>query len=766
MRLDQYRENKQHDLTNLYVAAGDRTYVIGTQDGLFPDLGGHVQDEMGGIWNHPIKLMDGYWLQISDERSTQWLEHADEFTNYPFYNEFSYNDLQDLQIDVVRRQFCPDGLEGVIVSYQIMDKRQDGDRVLNLSFLGRTDLSPVWLSERVNKFDGEDHGILDHEESIFIGNDSLNPWFVVFGADRPFQQGVVDKQLFGPETTAGAGVSGLLTYENVALASGGTTEIQFFIAGSYQSEEAAKHTFTKLRNEHITLFNNKKYRYEGMLNQTDISIPDKQLEYVFNWVKFNNDWLIREVPEIGRGLGAGYPEYPWWFGCDNSYALHGVLPLGQFQLAQDTLDLIRGFSEQQNDKGIIIHEISTCGASYHMFDRSNTQETPHFIKCAWETFLWSGDIVFLQSVYPAFQKGIHWLLEEKDPDGDLLPEGYGVMEIEGLNLELIDSAVYTYEALRVASLAAELLGEPDQAQQYSTLAEKLKATINRDLWLDEEGVYGDVVGTPAMILPKMDDYIENVRNKAGEQAAQDMTELKEQMMRSTAEEERAWLFKNWVINTPMEVGIAPREQAIRALNRMETDEFTGPWGTYLSGPYRKAMMTISTGVSAVAECRYDRMDEALRYVNLISSTFNQFLPGSISEMSPNYGCFVQAWTVYGMVTPIISYMFGIQPRAYWKEVTLRPRLPHDWNDVSVKRVAIGGGEDGNELSFFISRTINEEVYRFSLSQAGWTIKLKVACTEGVTILLDGVEISIEHIEDEAIITVPDSRMHEVRVIRA
>ena len=34
---------------NPYLTAGDKTYIIGTQDGNFPDLGGHTPGEMGGV---------------------------------------------------------------------------------------------------------------------------------------------------------------------------------------------------------------------------------------------------------------------------------------------------------------------------------------------------------------------------------------------------------------------------------------------------------------------------------------------------------------------------------------------------------------------------------------------------------------------------------------------------------------------------------------------------------------------------------------------
>ena len=50
---------------NPYLTAGDKTYIIGTQDGNFPDLGGHTPGEMGGVWNHLIKLLDGFWVKMT-----------------------------------------------------------------------------------------------------------------------------------------------------------------------------------------------------------------------------------------------------------------------------------------------------------------------------------------------------------------------------------------------------------------------------------------------------------------------------------------------------------------------------------------------------------------------------------------------------------------------------------------------------------------------------------------------------------------------------
>jgi hypothetical protein len=123
------------------------------------------------------------------------------------------------------------------------------------------------------------------------------------------------------------------------------------------------------------------------------------------------------------------------------------------------------------------------------------------------------------------------------------------------------------------------------------------------------------------------------------------------------------------------------------------------------------MMTISTGVQAVAEERYDRMYESLCFIELIASTFNKRLPGSISEMSPDYGCFVQAWTNYGIVWPLMTYMLGIQPRSYWKELTIRPRLPRSWHHAAVDQVHLGLNEAANRLKLEIKFSENEDVYR-------------------------------------------------------
>src|SRR5437588_7695846 len=98
-------------------------------------------------------------------------------------------------------------------------------------------------------------------------------------------------------------------------------------------------------------------------------------------------------------------------------------------------------------------------------------------------------------MYPAMKMGISWLLTDMDQNKDLFPEGYGIMEVRGLNAELIDVAVYTQQALEVASRMAALFGETGVQRDYAQKAAILRDKINQQFWDETEGSYCDFYGS-------------------------------------------------------------------------------------------------------------------------------------------------------------------------------------------------------------------------------------------------------------------------------
>jgi glycogen debranching enzyme len=700
-----------------YVTAGDRAYLIGTQDGHFPDLGGHVPGEMGGLWLHPIKLVDGFWVTLTDIPNNQEvaLSESAEFINYPHGNRFRYDPVLD-GIKVERFQFSPDGQPGVIVEYRLKNASARR-RQLRLQLSVKTDLSPVWFSDRLGIEDAPDTVAWDAAARRFVARDIGHPWFAVWGATSTTDAQHVPKpariSTRGPGSTAASSYS--LTLEPHAGAS-----LTLVFTGSTMTRKAAENAFDYLARQHEPLLRNKKAHYGLLLRKARIRIPDQRLQQVYDWVRVNAEWLVREVPGMGRGLGGGLMEYPWWFGTE-TYSLQALAASGNAELAKQSLRLLRDQSAKANGNGRIVHEVTTNGA---VSNPGNTQETAQFILTVGKVIQWTGDLDFAREMYPAMRQSLRWLLTDVDRNRNLFPEGYGIMEVLGLNTEVIDVAVYTQQALEATARVAAILGDSDSATRYRELASQLKERIDQRFWIEEESSYGDFYGTRNQAISVTDGAIKQVRlrenlTKKDQEAIEHYERLKKRFS-ALPDTSRAWITnENWVISTPMEMGIAPRDRAIRLLDRIR-EKNVGEWGPYLSATEKQAMMTISTGVQAVSEANYGRTDEAMWYVGKIVETFNRKLPGSISEMMPDWGCFTIAWTMYGIVVPLINHVFGIHPDAVRKTVVFEPHLPSGWENLSIADLPIGT----NTVSFSRARTGRGIEYAIDAREDGWTFVLK------------------------------------------
>lgn len=273
-------------------------------------------------------------------------------------------------------------------------------------------------------------------------------------------------------------------------------------------------------------------------------------------------------------------------------------------------------------------------------------------------------------MFPFIEKSINWLLNDMDKDGDLLPEGYGIIEIEGLNCENIDTAVFTQRALEAYAEMLDYL-KIEGSEIWREKAGLLKDKINTDFWKEEDNTFADFIARPEEFIDRYDIFKKRGFYSNDDEFINIIEKLKGEAIDAEPGRDKSFNMKNWVINLPMEEGIAEVDKAHKALDVMESSEYTGKFGLKLCGTDKSAMMTISTAAQAEAEGQYERIEQMLGYINQIISTFSIRMPGTFSEMSPDYGCFVQAWTGYGIIWPIVTYVFGIRPHAYKKEVMER-----------------------------------------------------------------------------------------------
>ena len=715
------KAGKTEYLNTPYVAAGDRLYAVGHQDGSFPDLGWHVTGEMGGIWDHPIKLMDGFMLGISTSTAYYCLNNAQEFINFPMANQHRFYPSE--AITVTRTQFVPDQKEGMIIEYIL---ENTGDKALNLKvdFTGMVDLRPVWLSERINQEDGKDLADFDQLTGTWSARDSLNSWHTVFGTDQPISAWQQPASQCS-DSRKGNGID-LMIQSEIALQPREQKVVRYFIAGSYSSQEQAKETYEEIQQAANSLLKQKIARYEAIANTAKLAIPDEEIQEMYTWTKYNTDWLMRDVAGQGRGLSAGIPDYPWWFGTDNTYALQGLLATGAHEEVKATIELILQLSEKVNDNGRIMHEASTNGV---VFNPGNLNTTPYFIHLLWQYYQWTGDTDMLRKTYPTVQKGLEWL-EQEDKDGNGYPDGAGMMEIHGLHSEMIDVVVYTQAAYAAASKMAHTLGDSSASESYQHQAEYLSRKINEEWWVPSAGSFADFRATRVETLQLIDAAIVRADTIQKPWAAEELKKLKVQVGRLRDNRVQSQVVHhNWVVNTPMELGIADADKAELALETAR--KYTNPFGMYVTGidrdesqgkaskwksfSYVGAVMTLPTGVQAISEARYGHADASLEYLKKLANGFGYALPGSMYEVSPDYGMIVQAWNIYAVATPIVSYYFGVKPEAYKKMVTIEPNFPTGWDEVKLENIKVGD----NLISFEKSKS----GFVITQTQSDWKIIL-------------------------------------------
>ena len=209
--------------------------------------------------------------------------------------------------------------EGVVVEFLIRNNEKV-DRIFNFSFQGNFDLRPTWLGERTHMKDDLDDVQFLKSENVLLAKDKSNPWFAVVGSSlAPEGFSLESVGCSGADISKANGASLLF---QVSIEAGGQAIIPIYIAGSYHSQAEALATFSNIRQGAIASLIDKIARYDSIKNTARIEVPDTTLQRMLEWVKYSTDWLVRDVPEMGRGLSAGAPDYPWWFGCDSEYLTH------------------------------------------------------------------------------------------------------------------------------------------------------------------------------------------------------------------------------------------------------------------------------------------------------------------------------------------------------------------------------------------------------------------------------------------------------------
>ncbi|MGH2819150.1 MAG: glycogen debranching protein, partial [Actinomycetota bacterium] len=740
-----------------YVAAGDRAYTIGTLAGRFPPMGWHIRGEMGGVWAHPVKLLDGYWFSLNGN----WIPPASSFTSGPGYARMAFPDTAGLEVS--RTEFSPDGSPVTLVGLTLRNPN-GGDRTFSIDLDLRSEIMSAypwgWTTPSAKSFNGPDVASFSPKSGGLTFRESGKPWYAVVGSSLRPARGSTGDSFWGPVPPAeradylenGNGTGGRLSW-NLNLGGGREKTLWVAVGGSHSSAGEANAAVDSALSDPEALLSSKVAARRELLARTQVSLPDPSLQAAFDWGKLNmadlrrtvTDARIRDVDEGRRypppmatvprltGIGAGFPDYPWFFGTDGAYTAFPLVASGQWDLAMDHLRGIRDVSRILNGTtGKVAHEVVTEGSVYWGAndDPGNTNETAQFATAVDLLWRWTGNDTFRDEMYGFVRDGMRYITSAGCPfgrdadgnvteggtcdnDGDGWPEGRGMVERPGMGSEKLDVTAYTWQALRALEDMAQSKGDQETASWAGARADDMQARFDPTWWMSSENLYADSLcnsydtGTEG----------ENVCTAEGQQLQQ----------------------RHWINATPMEALLAPKGHATSALTRLESSTFTGSCGLFHTGagggPAGTGELkcwTLPGSVMAVGEANYGRLGprQAPYYMRSIADQLDLEMPGALPEIapSPEYepfvdfrdrAMFMQAWSSYGVQWPVIHHFLGVRPDVPAGGLYVVPDIPEGWPGLSVAELRVGSGTVQASATRSGSKTYETRV----TAPAGWRLTI-------------------------------------------
>lgn len=705
------------------LTAGHRLYIIGGQNGLFPQHGEHIPYEMWGIWAPPVKIWNGFWIKINGS----CLEAPDAFEMLPYGAKFLYR--FDRQLDVERFQYVPQDIPGFVL--RIILKNQSVEKKpFEITLGAQSNLMPVWPSDRAGITDGSDSFLFEEADNRIMFRDSENPWRAGIASSEQLygvvqEEGPPEKQQTNEKTCY---CEGRVT---VSLNSYEEKTVYFYFAASDQGIEDLKTNLNRIEKEQKALLEEKLSTYRKLSCRASLAYEKEPvLEQMYLWTKYINDWIIRKVPGTGRGVVAGYPEFPWWFGNDTNYIVPALLLQGEEEICKDTLRLIKKKSEEVNGNGRVVHEISTNGIVYY---EGMSTETPQFADTVWEIYRFTGDMDFLREMFDFCLQGMQWV--ESISEGGL-PEGYGISEIAGLDCKCSDTAILAIRGYEVIGLMAEELGKESTAQYYRKKFHNLWELFQNEFFIPELGVYGDMVASKEEIMPRAEAWKYTLKSfpiSEDEEILGESSCKKDKSPEGAEDKERLRIHMQNILEIakgmpdgsrkafylfglnhsaiPAEFGYLKGKEAKKVLDAMADQEEKHKLRI-------ESMMPIGVGRKIRAFGNAGQATEILKEMKKVAKGFSGVMPGATNEIYPNAGCFVQAWNSLATMWPYANSILGIQPLAGNKKIMLSPCVCEEMDGICLRNIIIGQ----EEFSFALDIKGKQKKIIVECPDTGWTIQ--------------------------------------------
>jgi glycogen debranching enzyme len=614
---DNVWESEATPTTPVFIS-GQRIYAITTIGGERHPFGEwHLRDNMGGVWAHPLRILDGWALALEMDGIVTPLDHAVRCDLFGAYI------TRHFTVGTLTLEWTEFAADDQPHYYATLLARNDGAAPVNATVLLRAeaDLRFCWFG-----------GVAPAEPEMRVLSDG-----VAWRAADAYAGVTVTLVSASP---AAWEISGRMAQARFPLIvqPGEALALQWRLA--VQRNDASP-PGNVLRAAVDTL-SSKIALYRTITSAIRLETPDQDINRCWQVARQNIHMLRADYrPALAPYLLAGLPEYPQLFGCDTTYSVPGVVAGGFADIAHSALEELGRYAWRACSR--VPHEITTNGRVYHP---GNIQETPQFAVACWDYVRWSGDLDFLERMYPICVEGLEHFSATLEGRG--YPIGDGVVEVPGMGACKLDVVCYLYQALTTLRDMALTLGRPGDAVRFAGYAGELAARFESDWWIEQEGMYADSLHLNGQ--PQFDGH--------------------------------------WTVLLPVLTGIAAPERAQRVLHRI-VREWVNEWGMVHTRSADMRVWTLPTGLLALAVFRHGDADTGIQLLRNIGATARYGTLGTLKELIPQGLCFIQLWSAALFVQGITEGVFGLTPQAQRRELVIEPRLPSGWSGATLHGLRVG-----------------------------------------------------------------------------
>lgn len=632
----------------MFATTGRQLYVIGDIDGSFrprsnpydlhtfgkPQEGDPLANRLQGVWAQPVKALNGYTFVI-ESGGIRWpLLDAECFTQTFADVQFKY---RRGALIATRTDFVPQDRPALFTTLTL---RNDGTQPTDVlvTFLTYFDLRDAQFTTLADQPNQGETVRVEGEKLVALAQLLPDKWAVAVGGGvRP-----TDVQII---TGQDGHLVGVLKY---AARLGPGAEQEWTIETVVEIESGAAIAIKNLEDWlplRVTLLAEKQSLYDNLLaGGPRFHSPDARFDEAFDLARANLQALEAESRALGRFFYAGLQTFPFWFSADGAYDIPGLMAARFTSAGANHLLIGKKFDAL----GSVPHQRSPSGA---IVVHGNAAETPLWVMALWDAYRWTGDRGFLEAVYQAAVQGLlDYTLRSLNPDGDGYPIGAGLVEKEDMGAKKLDSAAYTWAALRALEQMAGAMGDTGTAARARARGDEIAARFEATWWDPAAGTY-------SMSLNESD----NSRRP----------------------------MPHWAVIVPLEVGLASAEHAATTFTTLLA-KYMNQWGLKHTVGDDERVWTLPTATLSRAAYQYGQAGLGFKMLQQLSATLDHGSIGMFHELIPDGLSFLQLWSGATFLRGAVEDLMGVQVRADLHAVRLAPQLPAGWDAAELEKLSFGG----------------------------------------------------------------------------